>query len=114
MLPTKTELMDKAAHYTDLAEKAYKNYQMTGLSRYSRDQRNYEDLADVYRTAAASSDDHNAMLSLRSEVLRFAGRFDKVINGESIDLLDLLQVAKELISYAVITCSYKRIEVPKE
>ena len=114
MLPTKTELMNKAAHYTELAEKAYKNYQMTGLSRYSRDQRNYEDMADVHRTAANASDDHNAMLSLRSEVLRFAGRFDKVITGENFDALDLLQPAKDLISYAVITCSYKRIEVPKE
>ena len=46
----------------------------------------------------------------RSELLTFASKFDKVITGERIDLLDLLQVAKELISYVVITCSYKRIE----
>lgn len=68
----------------------------------------------IYRTAANASDDHNAMLSLRSEVLRFAGKFDRVITGESIDLLDLLQVAKDLISYAVISCSYKRIEVSSD
>ena len=34
----------------------------------------------------------------------------KCENCGRIDLLDILQVAKELISYAVITSSYKRIE----
>ena len=110
MLLNKDELLKKANHYSELAAKAGHNYQTTGLSRYGRDRDNYEDLADVYRAASAASDDHNAVLSLRSELLTFASKFDKVITGERIDLLDLLQVAKELISYVVITCSYKRIE----
>ena len=112
MLPIIEEMYKKAEHYDELAAKAAHNYQMTGLSQYSRNRKSYEDLADVYRVAAAASDDHNALLALRSDLITFASKFDNVITGESIDLLDLLQVAKELINYAVITCGYKRIEVP--
>ena len=113
MLPIIEEMYKKAEHYDELAAKAAHNYQMTGLLQYSRNRKNYEDLADVYRKAAAASDDHHSLLALRSEMISFADKFDKVITSENFEPMDLLPVSLELINYAVIMLRYKRIETPK-
>ena len=47
------------------AEKAYRNYQETGITRYSREMRNNEDLADAIRMAARAADDSHKLVDLR-------------------------------------------------
>lgn len=48
------------------ADRAYRNYQETGISRYDNERRKNEDIADAMRMAAAASDDHQKVIHLRA------------------------------------------------
>ena len=61
----RVELEALAAKYQEKAEKAYRNYQETGITRYSREMRNNEDLADAIRMAARAADDAHKLVDLR-------------------------------------------------
>ena len=61
----RVELEALAAKYQEKAEKAYRNYQETGITRYSREMRNNEDLADAIRMAARAADDSHKLVDLR-------------------------------------------------
>ena len=54
---SKAELEVLTEKYEAKAERAYQNYQETGISRYDRERRNAEELADAMRMAAQASDD---------------------------------------------------------
>ena len=110
MLLSKDELLKKAEHYSELSAKASRNYQMTGLSRYGRDRDNYEDLADIYRVAASSSDDHCALGYARAEIIGYASLFENAIRNNDVDALR--NKAESFISFAVMFCSFKRAERP--
>lgn len=69
---TKEELYTMAEKYTAKAERAYMNYQETGLARYDRDRRNAEELADALRIAAQAMDEHTTLTGLKSEIYSLA------------------------------------------
>lgn len=58
---TKEELIALADKHQEKADKAYKNYQETGITRYSRDYRNSEDLAAALRMAANAEENHRSL-----------------------------------------------------
>lgn len=59
------ELEALAERYQGKADKAYMNYQETGMSRYDREHRNNGDLADALRMAARAPDDAHKLTDLR-------------------------------------------------
>lgn len=61
-----------AEKYQMKADRAYRNYQETGITKYDRERRQNEDLADAMRMAAAASDDHHALIHLRGAVASLA------------------------------------------
>ena len=76
---SKAELGTLAARYQEKADRAYQNYQETGISRYDRERRNAEDLAEALRAAANASEEHSALSSLRAEFVWIAGKADAAL-----------------------------------
>ena len=65
-------LVALAEKYEAKANRAYQNYQDSGITRYDRERRQNEELADAMRMAAAASDDHNALVHLRGTMASLA------------------------------------------
>lgn len=84
-----------------LADKAYKNYQETGITRYSRDYRNNEDLAAALRMAANAEENHRNLVSLRVDISRVASSAaDAERAAEDLKLSRMTAVIKELLAVA--------------
>lgn len=98
---TKKELIALADKHQEKAEKAYKNYQETGITRYSRDYRNSENLAEAFRMAANAEEDHSRLISLRCDISRVASSAaDAERAAEDLKLSRMTAVIKELLSVA--------------
>ena len=91
----KAELEVLAEKYAAKAEKSYRNYQETGISRYNRDQRNAEELANAFRAAANAAEEHEELIGMRGELCLLANRAQKADTEEKAR-----EVLKELVSYA--------------
>lgn len=75
---TRAELEVLAEKYQARADRAYKNYHETGLSRYDRDRRNNEELADIARIAATAADDHNRLIHMRASLASLAAEAKRI------------------------------------
>ena len=113
MLQSKEDLGKLAARYQEKADRAFRNYQETGISRYDRDYRNAEDMADAFRAAANAAEDHSALGSLRAEFVWIAGQADAAL-AENAPRDKLAGILESIISYAAATCHYARRERPSE
>lgn len=86
---TRKELESLAEKYQAKADRAFTNYQQTGISRYSREYRNNEDLACAIRMAARAADDSNALTGLRVTLSTLADKARMLkrsaMLGEDID-----------------------------
>lgn len=71
---SKAELEVLTEKYEAKAERAYQNYQETGISRYDRERRNAEELADAMRMAAQASDDYSQLINLRGSISVLASK----------------------------------------
>ena len=97
---TKEELIALADKHQEKADKAYKNYQETGITRYSRDYRNSEDLAAL-RMAANAEEDHRSLTSLRVDISRVASSAAAAERAaEDLKLSRMTAVIKELLAVA--------------
>ena len=67
---SKAELEALAEKYAAKAEKAFQNYQETGISRYSREYHNAEELFYAFQAAANAAEEHAALLGMQTVVLR--------------------------------------------
>ncbi len=113
MILDKKTLEEMAEKHQARADKAYSNYQATGIQRYDRDYRINEDLADALRMAAAAEEDHSKLAVLKSELVGLAYRADELAykgeltgNGKAF--------AESLIGLASAIGGYKRIERMKD
>ena len=98
---TKKELIALADKHQEKAEKAYNNYQETGITRYSRDYRNNEDLAAALRMAANAEENHRSLVSLRVDISRVASSAaDAERAAEDLKLSRMTAVIKELLAVA--------------
>ena len=78
----KTEDLQKLAdRYQAKADKAYMNYQETGMSRYDRERRNNEDLAVALLMAAAANDNYTQLISIRCDVAEMGAKAQDMLNG---------------------------------
>lgn len=75
------ELEKLAERYQAKADRAYQNYQGTGMSRYDRERRNNEDLATALRMAAAAHDDHARLISMRCDVAEIGAKAQSMLSA---------------------------------
>ena len=64
----KEELWAMAAKYEAKAERAYMNFQSTGISRYDKARREADDLASALRMAAEAEETCSALVGLRGAI----------------------------------------------
>lgn len=69
---SKAELEVLVEKYEAKADRAFRAYQETGISRYDRERRNAETMADAFRMAVSASDDYTAMIHLRADLVEAA------------------------------------------
>lgn len=67
-----------AEQFQNKADRAYLNYQETGITRYDNERRKNEDLADALRMAAAASDDHHRLIHVRGTFSSLAGEAKRI------------------------------------
>ena len=65
---TREELQALADRYQRIADRAYRNYQETGIGRYDTKYRDNERLADALRMADDAAEDHQAMVHYKGEL----------------------------------------------
>ena len=70
----KAELEALAEKYAAKADKAFQNYQETGISRYSREYHNAEGLFYAFHAAANAAEEHAALLGMQTVMHNLAGR----------------------------------------
>ena len=92
---SKAELEVLAKKYAVKADKAYQNYQETGISRYSREYHNAEELFYAFQAAANAAEEHAALLGMQMVMHNLAGRAQKADTEEAARA-----VLEELVSYA--------------
>lgn len=92
---SKAELEALAEKYAAKAEKAYQNYQETGISRYSREYQNAEDLFFAFQAAANAAEEHAALIGMQTAMWNLANRAQKADTEEKAKA-----VLDELVSYA--------------
>lgn len=68
----KKKLLEMAEKFQEKADRAYQNYQETGLARYDNERARSEDLAEALRAAASAADDHNHLVNLRGTLSQLA------------------------------------------
>lgn len=97
----RSELEKLAERYQQRADRAFENYQDTGLRRYDTERNNMEDLADALRMAANEADEHNAYVGMRGAfvgLVTIAQEIELAADEESREeLADKL--VKDLLSY---------------
>lgn len=64
--------------YQQKADRAFQNYQETGIARYDSERRNNEDLAEALRMAARAADDAHSLVSLRCDLSLLATKARKL------------------------------------
>ncbi len=110
---SKEDLAKLAAKYQDKADRAYQAYQATGISRYDRDRRNAEDLADAFRAAANAADEHALLGHLRAEFVWYASQADTAL-AEKAPREKLAEILEGIITSAAVSCHYARRDCPSE
>lgn len=95
---TEKELLALAEKYQAKADRNYSNYQETGISRYDRERRNAEQLADALRMAANASEGHSKLIHLRACIYDWARMAraliaDPCFEKESLLLNEIVTVA---------------------
>lgn len=101
------EKLDKLIdRYDQKAEKAYRNYQETGMQRYQTEQHNNEDLADTLRIALSAHDDHMKLATMTAAVVNYAKAFDQY-RHENPMTPDGFDAIKDFVKFAELYCKYK-------
>ena len=102
----RNELEKLAERYQAKADKAYMNYQETGISRYDRERRNNEDLADALRMAAAASDDHAQLISIRCDLAGLAAKAENLLRGDQLSHEFVAGAASLLENLVAVASTY--------
>ena len=97
----KKELEKLADSFQTKADTAYRNYQETGISRYSSTARRHEEMADAIRMAAQAANEHYAYTNLKMEMSNFASRAQKI--GLTADEKERTKLVEALV-HDMIVC----------
>lgn len=95
----KAELIKLANKYQNKADRAYRNHQETGITRYDNERRKAEDLADALNIAANAVEDHDKMIALRVYLSRLVNMANALAYvGESRLDKEREKIIKEIIA----------------
>ncbi len=103
---TRDELNKLAEKYRAKADHAYNVYQETGIARYDRERRNAEDMADAFGMAANAADDHDLLLTLKSQMLWFAHNAEALLDRKDPERMAAL--LKDIVNFAAAVCKYQK------
>ena len=92
--------------YQRKADTAYRNYQESGISRYDREYRNNEDIAEALRIALNASDEHTKLISIKADLANLAHRAEIAVHSH--DASEAASVLNSLVSVAVTYGIYGR------
>ena len=106
MLLPKDKLLAMAEKYQAKAEKAYQNYQETGIQKYQTAYRNADDLAASLTAAADAVEDKQLLMSLKSEIIWYAHIFELTANNISDEKVK--NEINNFVSMAVAFAGYVR------
>ena len=106
---SREELGKLAAKYQEKADRAFQNYQETGISRYDRERRNAEDLTEALRAAANAAEEHQMLASLKAEFVWRAGVADDAL-AQNAPREKLAEILEGIVTSAAVFCKYKRRE----
>ncbi len=97
---TREEIQALADRYQRIADRAYRNYQETGIGRYDTKYRDNERLADALRIAANEAADHNKMVLCKLTLSQLASKASlaKTSDTETAERL-VDEILKDLIAY---------------
>ena len=88
-----------AYRYGVKAEKAYRNYQDSGDSRYDREYRNNSEMADILSMALGAVDEHNAHISMRADLSNLAAKAEYALRHPD-------EVTSALNNVVGVACAY--------
>ena len=88
-----------AYRYGVKAEKAYRNYQDSGVARYDREYRNNSELADIMTMALGAADEHNAYISMRADLADIAKKAEHALRHPD-------EVTSALNNVVGVACAY--------
>lgn len=95
--------------YQRKADNAYRSYQESGISRYDREYRNNENIAEALRIALNASDEHTKLISIKADLATLAYRAEIAVHNhdssEAASVLNSLIAAAE--AYGVYGRKYK-------
>ena len=110
----KDVLIKMAAEQDAKAERAYDNYQATGVTRYDRERRKAEDLAEALRAAVNAADNAQLLGHLKANFVWYATLADKALD-EAAPREKLAEILEGVVTVAAVSCGYARRErTPKE
>lgn len=92
------DIEELALKYQQKADKAFQNYQETGMTRYDREHRNNEDLAEALRMAARAADDSHRLTDLRVTLSEYGYKASQIADHGTE--ADAMKLCRELASSA--------------
>lgn len=97
---TREEIQALADRYQRIADRAYQNYQDSGIGRYSTKWRDNKRLADALRIAANEAADHSKMVLCKLTLSHLASKASlaKASDPETAEKL-VDEILKDLIAY---------------
>lgn len=96
----KQRLFDLADRYQAKADRAFYNYQETGVARYDATSRNNEELADALRMAANAADEHHSYIALKAQMAQFAREAQEIGRATASEREKRMEaLRKNLVSY---------------
>lgn len=93
----RNELEKLAERYQQRADRAFENYQETGIKRYDTERNNMEDLADALRMAANAADEHVEYTNMRGSLAEFVNAAQNIKCTTDQD--DRVKLVEDLLAY---------------
>lgn len=101
----KKELQKLITRYDEKAERAFRNYQETGMGRYDTERRNAEDMADALRAAYHAAEEHQTLISIKGQVVWWAGDAEGLLRREKLPAA-VESFLRDVVAYAAAVCHY--------
>ena len=95
-------------NYDAKAERNFRNYQETGVTRYEREQHNAEDIAEALRAALNAAEEHETLQALKVQVLDWASTAENRLETPQDKAVESL--LRDIVSFAAMALHYRRRE----
>ena len=104
----KAKLTQMKEYWDQKADKAYMNYQETGIQRYANELNKAQDLSDALGIAVEAESDHALAVNLKIEFADFASRAEGAVGRH--DTAEMEEILRDLVNHASARGIYRRVE----